>query len=146
MAEPEMTAPAKETVKETVVVEKEVEKPVTKIVEKEAPATPLPAPTPTAVPTASPTPQPAATAVPTASPVPAEPTPTPAVEPEPPPPLLGQYVPETILWLPEAVTDASGHLELDIPLLDVPATWRLTVLASTLRGELGAGTEIIAVE
>jgi hypothetical protein len=53
------------------------------------------------------------------------------------PPLLGQFAPETILWVPEAITDQAGHLELDIALPDVPSVWRLTALASTRNGELG---------
>lgn len=76
----------------------------------------------------------------TATPVVA-PTPTPG----PPPPLLGQFVPETIYWAPQAITDETGHLEIDIPLPDVPATWRLTALASTMRGQLGAATATLNV-
>jgi len=52
------------------------------------------------------------------------------------PPLLGRFAPETILWVPEAITDQAGHLELDIALPDVPSVWRLTALASTRNGEL----------
>jgi hypothetical protein len=153
------TVEVEKVVKETVVVEKEVEKEVTKVVEKEVvvTATPPPAPTPvpkeepTTTPQPTPTPVPAArtpTTVPspTAAPGPAEPTLAPTARPELPPPLLGQYVPETIYWLPEAVTDAAGHIELEIPLPGVPATWRLTALASTLPGELGAATATLNVE
>jgi anti-sigma factor RsiW len=153
-AEPVMTAPSEKTVVETVVVEKEVEKEVTKVVEKEVVATATPPPAPTATPaptrvpveqlTATPRPTPTPQPLPTATPV--EPAPTPTAQPELPPPLLGQYVPETIYWLPEAVTDKAGHLELDIPLPDAPATWRLTALASTQRGELGAATAVLVVK
>lgn len=81
-------------------------------------------------PTASVTPEPLPTVLPTFAP-----TPTPE-----PPLLLGQFVPETIYWAPQAITDETGHLEIEIPLPDTPATWRLTVLASTRRGQLGAAT------
>jgi uncharacterized protein YfaS (alpha-2-macroglobulin family) len=46
--------------------------------------------------------------------------------------------------VPEAVTDAQGHLEIEVPLPGVPATWRMTVLASTLQGELGEATALLA--
>ena len=65
--------------------------------------------------------------------------------PEAPPPLLGQFVPETIYWAPQAITDEKGHLEIEIPLPDAPATWRLTALASTRRGQLGAATAVLNV-
>ncbi len=163
---------AKESVQETVVVEKEVEKEVTKVVEKEvekvvtkvvekevvkegtqtaevavtatpaAMATPTPAlaePGLTPVPAASPTPSPP----PTASPP--RPTATAVSAGEPRPPLLGQFVPETILWMPEAITDASGHMELEVGWPQASATWRITVLASTQRGELGTATTRISV-
>jgi hypothetical protein len=89
--------------------------------------TPTPAPTPSPPSTAPP----ALTAIPSAS--------------EPPIPLLGQVNPETLLWLPEAVTDREGQLKLEIALPDLPATWRLTVLASTRDGELGTGTATLDV-
>jgi 5-hydroxyisourate hydrolase-like protein (transthyretin family) len=136
----------------------EVEKEVAKEVETVATPTPEPA-EPIAKPTATPPPQPTPTAVPTrppatATPAPAaeatrRPTPLPeavaTVTPGPPPPLLGQFMPETIYWAPEAVTDEAGHLELHIPLPDSPATWRLTALASTRRGQLGTGTALLHV-
>jgi anti-sigma factor RsiW len=170
--EKEVEKVVKETV--VVEKEKVIEKEVTKVVEQEvekiATASPFPTTSPTwtpiPLPTASPLP-PAATPVATATPPLAAPTATslptlaptasptsaptepstamPTREPELPPPLLGQFVPETIYWAPEAITDERGHLELDIPLPDAPASWRLTALASTRRGELGAATEIITV-
>jgi len=137
--------------KETVVAEKEVkvtkvaEKEAAKEVEKAATVTPAAQPTPTAVatPAATASPQPLPTMSPTVVPT-ASPTASPAVGPmpisEPPPPLLGQFIPETIYWAAEAITDEAGHLELDIPLPGVQATWRLTALASTRQGQLGAAT------
>jgi uncharacterized protein YfaS (alpha-2-macroglobulin family) len=56
------------------------------------------------------------------------------------PPRLRQYFPETMLWLPDAVTDESGHLRVDIPVADTITTWRMTALASTQDGRLGSAT------
>jgi len=56
------------------------------------------------------------------------------------PPRLRQYFPETMLWLPDAVTDEQGRLSLDIPVADSITTWRMTVLASTQDGRIGAAT------
>jgi hypothetical protein len=54
------------------------------------------------------------------------------------PPRLRQYFPETMYWLPEAVTDANGALHLDVPLADSITTWRMTALASSQDGRLGS--------
>jgi uncharacterized protein YfaS (alpha-2-macroglobulin family) len=56
------------------------------------------------------------------------------------PPRLRQFFPETLLWLPEAVTDADGQLHVDVPLADSITTWRMTALASTRDGRLGSTT------
>jgi uncharacterized protein YfaS (alpha-2-macroglobulin family) len=61
------------------------------------------------------------------------------------PPRLRQFFPETMLWLPEEITDASGRLSLEVPLADSITTWRLTALASTQDGRLGATTTGIRV-
>jgi len=61
------------------------------------------------------------------------------------PPRLRQFFPETMLWLPEEVTDESGRLSLEIPLADSITTWRLTALASTQDGRLGSTTAGIRV-
>lgn len=53
------------------------------------------------------------------------------------PPRLRQYFPETMLWLPEVVTDSSGKLRLEVPVADSITTWRVTALASTQDGRLG---------
>jgi hypothetical protein len=55
-------------------------------------------------------------------------------------PRLRQFFPETLFWLPEAETDADGHLSLDIPMADSITTWRLSALASSQDGQLGATT------
>ncbi len=54
------------------------------------------------------------------------------------PPRLRQYFPETMLWLPDAITDANGTLTLDIPVADSITTWRMTALASSQDGRLGS--------
>lgn len=54
------------------------------------------------------------------------------------PPRLRQYFPETMLWLPDAVTDADGYLHLDFPVADSITTWRMTALASSQDGRLGS--------
>jgi hypothetical protein len=126
-------------VQETAIVE--MEKEVTRVVEREAPQGVAETPAVKEPRIATPTQAPQAT--PTV--VPAEPEARAATPPAPPPPLLGQYIPETIYWMPEAVTDSAGHLALDIPLPDTPATWRLTALASTLQGHLGSAQMALPV-
>ena len=42
------------------------------------------------------------------------------------PPRLRQYFPETMLWLPEVITDETGRLNLEIPVADSITTWRIT--------------------
>lgn len=61
------------------------------------------------------------------------------------PPRLRQYFPETMYWNPEAITDTSGRLSLEIPMADSITTWRLTALASTQDGRIGATTAGIRV-
>ncbi len=79
----------------------------------------------------------------------AEPTPTPLSTPLPTekrdraageaqePPRLRQYFPETLYWNPQVLTDDEGQAELEIPMADSITTWRMSVLASSQRGELG---------
>ncbi|MBN1148034.1 MAG: hypothetical protein JXA78_12320 [Anaerolineales bacterium] len=56
------------------------------------------------------------------------------------PPRLRQYFPETMLWLPDPVTDENGNLKLDFPVADSITTWRVTALASSQDGRLGSNT------
>jgi hypothetical protein len=56
------------------------------------------------------------------------------------PPRLRQFFPETLFWLPEAVTDEGGHASVEIPIADSITTWRLSALASSQDGRLGAAT------
>jgi uncharacterized protein YfaS (alpha-2-macroglobulin family) len=61
------------------------------------------------------------------------------------PPHLRQFFPETMLWLPDAVTDAGGALALDLPVADSITTWRMTALASSRDGRLGSATASLRV-
>jgi len=61
------------------------------------------------------------------------------------PPRLRQYFPETMLWLPDEVTDASGALRLEFPVADSITTWRVTALASSQDGRLGSATGSLRV-
>jgi hypothetical protein len=133
------TVVVKEVAVETKVVEVEVVVTATPVADAGS-ATPLPMQPPV---TPTQAPQPTPTAAPAEEP--SRPTVQPTPWPAPPVPLLGQVAAETIYWLPEAITDPQGHLILEIPLPDVPATWRMTVLASTLNGELGEATANLVV-
>jgi len=73
----------------------------------------------------------------TPMPAPGQPAGTPSVQE---PPRLRQYFPETLFWEPAAVTDAEGRLSVQIPMADSITTWRLTALASSQDGRLGAAT------
>ena len=53
------------------------------------------------------------------------------------PPRLRQYFPETMAWIPDALTAPDGSLRLDLPVADSITTWRVTGLASSRDGRLG---------
>lgn len=61
------------------------------------------------------------------------------------PPRLRQYFPETMLWLPDAVTNPDGSLTVEIPVADSITTWRMTALASSQDGRLGSATAPLLV-
>jgi len=61
------------------------------------------------------------------------------------PPRLRQYFPETMLWVPDGVTDENGLLSLEVPAADSITTWRLSALASTQDGRLGSATGSLRV-
>ncbi|RLC89788.1 MAG: hypothetical protein DRI37_03145 [Chloroflexi bacterium] len=65
----------------------------------------------------------------------AEPSPA-----QPQAPRLRQLFGETMAWLPELVTNDTGELHVDLPLYDNITTWRLTALAHSQDGRLGATT------
>ncbi len=78
----------------------------------------------------------------------AKPTATPASTPlslpaEPYP--LRHIFPETLYWAPAVLTDERGVMTFDLPLADTITTWRMTVLASTRDGALGAATYDVVV-
>ena len=60
-------------------------------------------------------------------------------------PRLRQYFPETMLWLPDAVTNPDGSLTIDVPVADSITTWRMTALASSQDGRLGSATAPLRV-
>jgi uncharacterized protein YfaS (alpha-2-macroglobulin family) len=60
-------------------------------------------------------------------------------------PRVRQFFPETLLWVPELKTDASGFAALDVPLADSITTWRVTALASTQDGQLGFSNAALRV-
>lgn len=62
-------------------------------------------------------------------------------------PRLRDYFPETLLWLPEIETDASGQVRIPVKLADNITTWKVAVIASTLDGKSAeAAAEIRAFQ
>lgn len=51
-------------------------------------------------------------------------------------PRLREYFPETLVWQPELETDANGQARLNFKLADNITTWKLSVVASTIDGEI----------
>jgi uncharacterized protein YfaS (alpha-2-macroglobulin family) len=47
-----------------------------------------------------------------------------------------EYFPETLLWLPEVVTDSSGRARTQVPLADSVTTWKIAAIASTEDGRI----------
>lgn len=58
---------------------------------------------------------------------------------------LRQVFPETLYWAPEARTGEDGRRLVELPLAGTLTTWRLTALASTTSGDLGAATYDLVV-
>jgi hypothetical protein len=52
-------------------------------------------------------------------------------------PRLRQYFPETLLWLPEVITDKQGHARISFPMADNITAWKMSVIASTEAGQIG---------
>ncbi|HEY6967919.1 MAG TPA: alpha-2-macroglobulin family protein [Candidatus Angelobacter sp.] len=52
-------------------------------------------------------------------------------------PRVRRYFPETLLWQPELITDSSGKAELKFAMADNITTWKMSVMASTINGQLG---------
>jgi len=51
----------------------------------------------------------------------------------------------TLLWLPSAITNESGALQVDLPVADSITTWRVSALASAQDGRLGSATSDLRV-
>jgi hypothetical protein len=60
-----------------------------------------------------------------------------AIEQEMSTPRLREYFPETLLWRPQIETDKQGRAQLKFKLADNITTWKLSVVGSTLDGEIG---------
>jgi uncharacterized protein YfaS (alpha-2-macroglobulin family) len=58
--------------------------------------------------------------------------------PNPTAPRIRETFPETLLWVPQLVTDDNGRAHLDIDLADSITTWRLSASAVAADGRLGA--------
>jgi hypothetical protein len=51
-------------------------------------------------------------------------------------PRVRDYFPETLLWLPELLTDAGGLARTELKLADSVTTWKIAAVASTLDGRI----------
>jgi hypothetical protein len=60
-------------------------------------------------------------------------------------PRVREYFPETLLFEPALITDGNGQGTLDVQLADSITDWRVTVTASSARGELGSTTGALRV-
>jgi hypothetical protein len=52
-------------------------------------------------------------------------------------PRLREYFPETLLWQPQVETDKQGRARLKFKLADNITTWKMSVVGSTVDGEIG---------
>lgn len=55
-------------------------------------------------------------------------------------PRLREYFPETLLWQPEIHTGRGGHAIVKVPLADSITTWKVSVIASTLQGQVATAS------
>ena len=60
-------------------------------------------------------------------------------------PRIRSYFPETMYWNPSLITDDLGQAVVRIPMADSITTWRMSMLASGLGGQLGSGTAPVVV-
>ena len=60
-------------------------------------------------------------------------------------PRVRSYFPETLYTNPALITDSQGRASISIPLADSITTWRISSLASTIRGTLGSSTTPLRV-
>ena len=61
------------------------------------------------------------------------------------PPRIRKFFPETLLSIPELLTNEKGYARLEVPLADSITTWRASIFASSLKGEMGNTTKGIRV-
>jgi hypothetical protein len=52
-------------------------------------------------------------------------------------PRLRKYLPETLVWQPEVITDKHGRAHINFPMADNITAWKMSVLASNEAGEVG---------
>jgi uncharacterized protein YfaS (alpha-2-macroglobulin family) len=60
-------------------------------------------------------------------------------------PRVRSFFPETLYTNPALITDGEGRASVNVPLADSITTWRVTSLASTVRGALGSSTASLRV-
>ncbi|HEY7181781.1 MAG TPA: alpha-2-macroglobulin family protein, partial [Blastocatellia bacterium] len=61
----------------------------------------------------------------------------PGAQPQMATPRLREYFPETLLWQPQVETDKQGRAHLKFKLADNITTWKVSVVGSTVDGEIG---------
>jgi len=54
------------------------------------------------------------------------------------PVMVRQFFPETMFFDPQIITDESGRATLNLDMADSITTWRMSTMASSLRGQLGS--------
>lgn len=59
--------------------------------------------------------------------------------------VVRDYFPETLLWLPEVITDPAGHATIKVPFADSITTWRFGLSAVGRDGQLGNTTASLVV-
>ena len=60
-------------------------------------------------------------------------------------PRVREYFPETLMWVPELLTDEEGRAQLSLQMADSITTWRVTASANSAGGLLGGATGAIRV-
>jgi uncharacterized protein YfaS (alpha-2-macroglobulin family) len=60
-------------------------------------------------------------------------------------PRVRSFFPETLYTNPSLITDGQGRASIHVPIADSITTWRVTSLASTVKGALGSSTAPIRV-
>jgi hypothetical protein len=60
-------------------------------------------------------------------------------------PRVREYFPETLYWNPALITDDNGHAQLLLPMADSITTWRVSMIANSMDGQLGSATAPIKV-